>query len=87
MIKVFTGPIWLMHAFNGYRNAQGTARIEIIFDKYDRPIIGTSIATDPTWNMQLPVINALTNETKPLIEWLELIDYEPKEITEEDGTI
>ena len=76
-----------MHAFNGYRNAQGTARIEIIFDKYDRPIIGTSIATDPTWNMQLPVINALTNETKPLIEWLELIDYEPKEITEEDGTI
>jgi hypothetical protein len=87
MIQVYTGDNWLMHAFNGYRNEQDTARIEIIFDKYDRPIIGTSITNDPTWNMQLPVTNPHTNETRPLIEWLELIDYEPKEITEDNGTI
>jgi hypothetical protein len=86
MMKVFTGPTWLMHAFNGYRNEQRTARIEIVFDAQDRPIIGTSITQDPTWNLQLAVNNPETNETKPLIEWLELIDYEPKPIIE-DGTI
>jgi hypothetical protein len=86
-MKVYTGDNWLMHAFNGFRNEQDTARIEIISDKYDRPIIGASITNDPTWNMQLPVTNPHTNETKPLIDWLTLIDYEPKEITEEDGTI
>jgi len=86
MKKVFTGSNWLMHAFNGYQNEQDTARIEIIMDKHNRPIIGTSIATDPTWNLQIPVTNPHTNETKPLIEWLELIDYEPL-IIEDDGKL
>ena len=74
-----------MHAFNGYQNEEGTARIEIVFDAQDRPIIGTSIEQDPTWNLQLPVTSP-DNITKPLIEWLTLIDYEPKPILQ-DGTI
>jgi hypothetical protein len=85
MIKVFTGPTWLFEAFNGYRNTQGTAMIVPVFDAQERPIIGTSILNDTTWNLQLPVTSP-DNITKPLIEWLTLIDYEPKPIIE-DGTI
>jgi hypothetical protein len=83
MMKVFTGPNWLMHAFNGYQNAEGTARIEIVFDALERPIIGTSITEDPTWNLQLPVTSP-DNITKPLIEWLTLIDYEPKPLEDNE---
>ena len=85
-MKVFTGETWLFEIFNGYRNEQGTAMIVPILDIYDRPIIGKSILTDPTWNLQLPVTNPHTNETKPLIQWLIEVDYTHKPI-DENGTI
>jgi hypothetical protein len=75
-MKVFTGPIWLFLAFNGYQNEKGTAVIQPILDNNGNPIIGTSILDDPTWNLQIPVTSP-ENVTKPLIEWLEEIDYEP----------
>jgi hypothetical protein len=78
MTKVFTGDEWLMQAFNGFRNSAHTAKIQVVFDLYDRPIIGTSILNDETWNLQIPVTHPQTKETKPLIEWLTLIDYTPK---------
>ena len=68
-IRVFTGPEWLMQMFNGHQNEEGTARIEIVRDANGLPIIGTTVAIDPNWNMQL-VVNG-----KPLIEWLTEIPY------------
>lgn len=68
-LKVLTGPQWLFEAFNGYTNAKGTAMIQPLIDPDGKPIIGKSILTDPTWNLQ-DEING-----KPIVEWLEEIPY------------
>jgi len=74
-MKVLTAPIWLFQMFNGYTNDKGTAKIMPTLDCNGNFIIGKSILIDPTWNLSIPVTNPETNETKPLIEWLEEIDY------------
>jgi len=68
--KYYTGDFWLLQAFNNYTSPSGASIIKVKFDYYGTPYVGLTIATDPTWNMQLPVTNPLTQETKPLIEWL-----------------
>lgn len=78
-MKVFTGPNWLFIMFEGYQNEKGTAKIHPIRDKNDNWIIGKNIETDPTWNLQIPV-ESPEGVVRPLIEWLEEIDYEPIEI-------
>jgi hypothetical protein len=65
--KVFTGPTWLMDQFNGF--TRGASKIEVVIDPDGKPIIGTTIATDITWDLQI-IVNG-----KPLIEWLEEIPY------------
>lgn len=72
-LTVYTGPAWLMQMFNGF--TKGVNRIQVVIDPNGKPIIGTSIAQDPTWDLQVPITNPETNITKPLIDWLEEIPY------------
>ena len=66
-LKVFTGPLWLMDIWNGY--TKDASKIKITIDPDGKPIVGTSIAQDPTWDLTTEV------NGKPLIEWLEEIPY------------
>ena len=72
-LTVFTCPEWLAVMFDGY--TKGTGRIERVNDANGLPIIGKSIVDDANWNLQIPVTNPNTAETKPLIEWLTEIPY------------
>jgi hypothetical protein len=84
-VKVYTGDEWLAAQLDGF--TRGDYVVRVGRDLYDRPFIGVGVATNGIWQMEAQFTNPHTNETKPLIDWLTLIDYEPKEITEEDGTI
>lgn len=79
-VRCFTGPEWLAAQLEGLPRDNYVVVIER--DIYDRPVIGTGVAVNGIWDMQAAFTNPETNETKPLIEWLEEIDYEPKEIEE-----
>jgi hypothetical protein len=83
-VKVYTGPEWLAAQLDGF--TRGDYVVRVGRDKYNRPFIGAGVATNGIWQMEAPFTNPDTNETKPLIEWLELIDYEPL-IIEDDGEL
>jgi hypothetical protein len=72
-LKMFTGPTWLMDAFQGY--TKGNNSINIVIDAEGDPIINMDIETDLTWDLTIPVENPFTNEIKSLRAWLTIKDY------------
>ena len=75
-MKVLTSHEWVASMFDGYSN-KATNKIQLVRDINDRPIIGTSILTDPDYNLDIP-IKSPDGEVKTLGEWFWEIDYEPK---------
>ena len=66
----------LLSKINGLDIASGAAPS---FDADAQAFITAAGITDSTWNLQTPVTSP-DNITKPLVEWLIEIDYEPKTI-------
>lgn len=77
-MKVITGPNWLFDLYNGYKNEKGTAEIKPVLDKYDRPILGMSVLKDPDFE-HIEKVTSTDGETRHVREFLEIIDFEPKE--------
>lgn len=82
-MQVFTGPQWLLELFQGHKNEKGTAMINPVFDKYDRPVLGVKVLQDPEWK-GMGSVTSPEGVTGPITDFIEFITYEPKE--EEDLT-
>ncbi len=80
-MRVLTGDEWLFKRFNGYHNNKNTAFIRPTRDKEERPILSTYLKSDPDFSLNL-VVESPEGEEREIIDWLEEIDYEPKEIEE-----
>ena len=76
-MKVLTSHEWVASMFDGYSN-KATNKIQLVRDINDRPIIGTSILTDPDYNLDIPIPSPIDGEVKSLRDWFWEIDYEPK---------
>jgi hypothetical protein len=81
-LKVYTAPEWLMSQWNDFKSPNYPARIIIPRDRHGRPIIGVNIKNDPTWDLNT-FATSPEGVSKPIIEWLEEIDYEPINTEEE----
>jgi hypothetical protein len=81
-MKVFTAPLWLMQQFDGLKSENGLAAIKAIMDKHGRPIIGKAIISSPHFKLNT-FATSPEGVSKPIIEWLEEIDYEPINTEEE----
>ncbi len=77
-MKVFTGYEWLFKMFKGYRNEKKTAYINPSRDAQGRPVIGLSLLNDPDFSLDL-VVQSPEGEERTILDWLEEIDYEPRE--------
>jgi hypothetical protein len=75
-MKVLTSHEWVAAMFDGYSN-KPTNKIQLVRDINERPIIGTSILTDPDYDLSIP-IKSPDGEVRALGKWFWEIDYEPK---------
>ena len=75
MIKVLTGPDWLLNEYTGY--LKGIHMIKPPLDADGDYYLSKGILNNPIYDFTIPTKNPNTGEIKPLVDWLWEKDFNP----------